>query len=366
MIGAYYTHEDGKIDQFIGAIDLTTGQPFGIPLLDDIATLTLDSKYKELAGFANMTWHLSDRFDITAGARSAKNDQSSTQDSASGLGLVGTDVISTKSHESVLTYSISPRFDISDTTAVYARVAKGYRPGGPNVVPPLSPPSVPRTFDSDTLTSYELGLKTDIGRRLSFDLSAYHLSWKDIQLITSIQNVNVNINGGTAVSNGVEGSVNWRPVRGLQVGLNGAYIDAHLTSDTPFIVGGHDGDTLPWVPKFSFSLTSDYEWKLSNSTTAYVGGTLAYTGKQRDNFVLLGASPQRHIPDYATIDLRAGVDFDRFTIEAYVKNLTDSEGIGSLSTIDSQITGNNILPNDAIRAALTRPRTIGLSLSAGF
>jgi outer membrane receptor protein involved in Fe transport len=319
-----------------------------------------------LAGFANVTWHLSDRFDITAGARSAKNTQSSVQTTSGNPIIVETDVIDAKSHESVLTYSLSPRFEISDTTAVYARVAKGYRPGGPNVVPPLSPPSVPRTFDSDTLTSYEIGLKTDIGRRLSLDLSAYHLSWKDIQLITTIQGVNLNINGGSAVSNGIEGSVQWRPVRGLQVGLNGAWIDAHLTSDTPFVVGGFDGDTLPWVPKVSFSLTSDYEWKLSSSTTAYVGGTLAYTGKQRDNFVLLGAAPQPRIPDYATVDLRAGLEFDRFTVEAYVKNLTNTEGVGSLTTINSQITGNNILPDNAIRAALTRPRTIGLSLSAGF
>ena len=150
-----------------------------------------------------------------------------------------------KSDESVFTYSVSPRWDITDTTAVYLRIAKGFRPGGPNVVSPLAGPDVPRTFDSDSLTSYEIGMKTDLGRRLSFDLSAYHLDWKDIQLLTAIDNVGVNINGGSAVSNGIEGSLQWRPVRGLQVGVNGAYIDAHLTSDTPALVGGKDGDRLP-------------------------------------------------------------------------------------------------------------------------
>jgi outer membrane receptor protein involved in Fe transport len=366
MIGAYFTKEKGKVDQFIGAVDLTTGEPFGIPLFDEIATLRLDSKYKELAGFANATYHVTDRFDVTAGGRLAANDQSATQDSASGLGLVGTAKFTTKSDESVFTYSLSPRFELSDNTAVYARVAKGYRPGGPNVVSPLAPPTVPRTFDSDSLTSYEIGLKTDVGRRLSLDLAAYHLSWKDIQLLTTIDNVNVNINGGSAVSNGIEGSLTWRPVRGLQVGATGAWTDAHLTSDTPPVAGGDDGDTLPWIPKFSFGLNADYEWKIASDVTAFVGGTWAYVGKQRDNFVLFDETPQRRIPDYATIDLRGGVEFDRFTVEAYIKNLTNAEGITGLAVLNSQITGNNILPDDAIRAALSRPRTIGVSLSAGF
>jgi len=373
MVGAYYTNEDGKIDQFIGSINLATRQAFGVPALDDLATARIDSKYKELAGFANATYHLTDRFDLTVGGRYAKNDQSAHQTTDGTAPVIGPSDFTTKSDESVFTYSVSPRWDISDTTAVYLRIAKGFRPGGPNVVSPTAGPDVPRTFDSDSLISYEIGMKTDLGRRLSLDLSAYHLDWTDIQLLTAIDNVGVNINGGTAVSNGIEGSLQWRPVRGLQLGVNGAYIDAHLTSDTPALVGGKDGDRLPWVPKLSFSLNTDYEWQLGKETTAFVGGTLAYTGEQRDNFGSISfqpgfpAIPQRKIPDYATVDLRGGVEFGQFTVEAYVKNLTNSDGISSLQTgITDQVLHNNILPGSPIRAAFIRPRTIGLSLSAGF
>jgi outer membrane receptor protein involved in Fe transport len=373
MLGAYYTKETGKIDQAIGSIDLATGQPFGIPALDDLATARIDSKYRELAGFANVTYHLTDRFDITAGGRFANNKQSAHQRTDGTPPVVSFSDFTTKSHESVFTYSLSPRLQISNTTAVYARVAKGFRPGGPNVVSPTSPPDVPRTFDSDTITSYEVGLKTNVGRRLSFDIAAYHLNWKDIQLLTAIDNVGVNINGGTAASNGIEGSLTLRPLRGLQLGVNGAWIDAHLTSDTPALVGGLDGDRLPWVPKFSGSLNADYDWQLSHSVTAFVGGTLAYTGTQRDNFgadtTQLGFPPipQRKIPDYATVDLHGGVDFGRFTVEAYVKNLTNSDGISSLTTgITDQVVHNNILPGGAIRAAFIRPRTIGFTVSASF
>jgi outer membrane receptor protein involved in Fe transport len=373
MVGAYYTHEDGKIDQFIGSINLATRMPFGIPALDNLATAIIDSKYKELAGFANVTYHVTNRFDVTAGGRIAKNEQSAHQRTNGTAPVVGFSDFTTKSDESVFTYSLSPRFEVSDTTAIYARVAKGFRPGGPNVVSPTSPPDVPRTFDSDTLTSYEIGLKSNIARRVSFDVAAYHLSWKDIQLLTAIDNVGVNINGGTAVSNGIEGSLTWRPVRGLQLGLNGAYIDAHLTSDTPALAGGKDGDRLPWVPKVSFSLNSDYEWQLTHATKAFVGATLAYTGEQRDNFgsdttkAGFPPIPQRRIPDYATVDAHGGVDFGRFTLEAYVKNLTNSKGISSLTTgITDQVLHNNILPGSPIRAAFIRPRTIGFTLGANF
>ena len=374
MVGAYYTKEEGKIDQFIASINQATGELFGDPVLDDLARARIDSDYKEIAGFANVTWHLSDRFDITGGGRLARNEQSAHQTSAGPL--IGPSDFVTKSDESVFTYSISPRFDVSDTTAVYARIAKGYRPGGPNVVPPTAPATVPRSFDSDSLTSYEIGLKTDVGRRISFDIAAYHLNWKDIQLFTAIENVGANINGGSAVSNGIEGQLTLRPMPGLQLGVNGAWIDAHLTSDTPPAAGGLDGDTLPFVPKLSFSLNTDYEWQLSSAATAFVGGTLAYVGKQRDNFgsdvvgvdpdgnAIFAPVPQRRVPDYATIDLRAGVEFNRFTFEAYVKNLTNTEGVSSLTILEDS--GINVLPNSAIRAALTRPRTIGVSLSAGF
>ena len=215
--------------------------------------------------------------------------------------------------------------------------------------------------------------------RVSFDIAAYHLDWKDIQLLTVVNNFGVNINGGTAVATASKVSCTFGRDRGCS-SVNGAWIDAQLTDDTPPLAGGFDGDRLPFTPKVSFSLNADYEWKLVGTTTAFVGGTLAYTGSQRDNFnvsdivgvdpvtddFIFAFTPQRRIADYAIIDLRAGVDFGRFTLEAYVKNLYDAEGVNSIDGSRIDDPGTNILPDDAIRAAFIRPRTIGLHLSAGF
>lgn len=377
MVGGYYTHEEGLIHQFLGSVDLETGDSLGFPFLDDLATVSLDSKYKELAGFANVTWHVTDRFDITAGGRIAKNEQSARQISESALGFADNADFTIKSDESVFTYAISPRFELNDQTAIYARIAKGYRPGGPNVIPP-STPDVPFTFKSDTITSFEGGLKKDLGHGASFDLSAFYLNWKDIQLYSFVNGFGINVNGGTASSAGVEGQLTLHPLQGLSLNVNGAYTNAHLTEDTPPLAGGFNGDRLPYVPKVSVSVNADYEWHLTDSATAYVGGTLAYKGSQRDNFNISRITgfdangpiyqffPQRRIPEYATIDLRGGVQVDRFTIEAYVKNLTNTEGVSSLGVLEDAVFHNNILPDNSIRAALTRPRTIGVQVSAGF
>jgi len=375
MVGAYYTHEDGLIDQNVDGLALEN-PPLTAPFVG-LLTTQVDSSYKEIAGFANVTWHVTDRFDISGGARLSHNKQRSDQvvgGTIAPLQFGGFPVFEPgKSSEDVFTYSLSPRYEINDNTAVYARVAKGYRPGGPNAIPPLSPEELatfPTSFDADTLTSYEVGLKTDIGRRMSLDLAAYHLDWNNIQLFGAINNFGFNANGDGASVNGLEGTFTYRPMRGVRLSANGAWTDAQLTDDTPGLVGGQDGDRLPYSPKLAFALNGDYEWNLATSATAFVGASVRWTGGQRGEFrstlvdivdgqPVFGPLPQLRIPDYATVDLRAGAEFGRFTVEGYVRNLTNAHGITEIDAPEN-------LPAGAISAAFIRPRTIGFTLGAGF
>ncbi len=284
LIGAYYTDEDSGIDpQAISAVDAGTETPAaGFPVL---ANARLTSKYKEMALFANATWHAAPRFQLSFGARFSQNDQDASQ-VLDGL-LVGglTTYDNAHSSESPFTYSVSPRFEISDNTSVYARVATGYRPGGPNVLPPGAPPGTPASYDSDSLTSYEVGLKTESADgRFGLDAAAYYLDWKDIQLFAQINGVGLNANGGKATSQGVEFTATARPSAGWSLMLNGAYTDANLTEDTDPVVGGLNGDPLPYVPDWSIGLGVDYEWNVLGDSTAYVGGHLGYTGNRTADF----------------------------------------------------------------------------------
>jgi outer membrane receptor protein involved in Fe transport len=366
LLGAYYTDEDSVIDQRLIAVDPVTGSPVaGVPLVADLA---IDSTYEELALFGNATWHVTDRFDLSFGARWSDNDQDATQ---SGLiilpilpgGQLELNFDDLKSSESPVTWSFSPRYEFTDTTSAYLRVATGFRPGGPNVLPPGAP--APATYDSDELTNYEIGLRTgNASGSLSLDVAAFFLDWEDIQLFQVVNGFGVNANGGTAESKGLEFSAMYR-TGGLSLTLSGAYTDAELTDDTdPDLVGGFDGDALPFVPEWTLALGGDYEWSAFGDATAYVGGQVAYTGDRPANFSdridpLDPTSPRLEADNYTTVDLRTGVLWENWSLELYGRNVTDEEGI-------TDILSPGTSPAGAAGLAIIRPRTIGLAVGYRF
>jgi iron complex outermembrane recepter protein len=360
LVGAYYTNEDSAIKQKILSVEAGTDTvAAGVPLLAD---LSLDSTYKELAGFANATWHVTPRLDLSFGGRASHNKQLASQLSDGVLAGGFTRFDDVESSENPFTYSIAPRFELRENSSVYGRIATGFRPGGPNVLPPGAPPDVPRTYDSDRLTSYELGLKAGGGPadKFSLDLSAFYLDWKSIQLFLVVNNFGINGNGGTAVTKGLEVAASVFPTSGLALTLNGAYTDGKLTQDTDPVVGGMDGDPLPYVPEWSSGISADYEWTVKGSSRAYVGGSLGYTGDRTVAFNNRAADGSiRRADGYVTLDLRAGVYVGRWSVELYGKNLTNEMGVTSIDTPGP-------LPNGALGLGLIRPRTIGVSVGTRF
>jgi len=355
LVGAYYTNEKSHIDQTINAVEAATGEvATGIPAL---AVLTLPSRYKEFAGFGNATFHFTPRFDLSAGARLSKNDQVASQVADGPLVGGHTQFDDVKSSENPFTYSIAPRFALTPNSSIYARIATGFRPGGPNVLPPGVPAGTPLTYKSDSLTSYEAGWKaTGAGGRSSIDFSVFYLDWKDIQLFAVVNGLGINGNGGTATSKGAEFTASLIPTTGLTLSLNGAYTDAFLTQDTDPIVGGLDGDALPYTPKEAAAFRADYQWGITSGATAFVGGGLSYTGDRAFDFTTRDANGTLgRIDSYVTADLRAGTEFGRWLIELYGRNLTNEKGIAT-------VTGTGALPNGATGLAYIRPRSIGLSL----
>jgi outer membrane receptor protein involved in Fe transport len=248
---------------------------------------------------------------------------------------------------------------------IYARIATGYRPGGPNI---LGVPSViPPTFDPDQTTNYEVGVKTDlIDGVLTLDASVFHVDWTDIQLLVFDGVVAGNANGGGAESQGAEWSATWTPSDALTIAWSGAYLDAQLTDDTdPIVVGGVAGDPLPYAPEWASTLDVTYEWTVFGDATAHAGGAWRYVGEQSTGFpgvggILFGAD-QIELPSYNLLDLRTGVDFDRFSVELFAKNVTDERAVTQFGGLGTTLPD---APNGA--AVLVRPRTIGVALTANF
>jgi iron complex outermembrane recepter protein len=365
LVGGYFTREKSRIDPQ----DFFMVEPGTETVATDLPTFIevfLRSQYEEYAGFANFTWHVTPRFDMTFGGRWSRNSQWADQliDTSTLAPLGGTrdQPPRATSSEDVFTYSVAPRFDLTDDVAVYARVATGYRPGGPNVLPEDPPPGTPRTYDSDSLTNYEVGLKSSwLDNAFSLDLAVYYLDWEDVQLFALINDTGVNANGGTAVSKGLELTAAAVPMDGLTLRLTGAYTDSYLTQDTDEIVGGLDGDQLPWVPELSVNLDADYEWPVFASSSAYVGASIRSVRDQVGDFDFRNPDgSQLEIPSYEVIDLRAGLIADRWSLELFVKNLDDELGRTSLGGIPGTF------PNDAFSSGVIRPRTVGLALTVDF
>lgn len=361
LIGAYYTNEKGLIFQdFVVAEPGSTTRMDGLPV---IGLATIDSKYREHAIFANVTWHLGERFDLDLGGRYSKNKQSAHQVTDGILAGGFNDLPVFRSKEDVFTYSVAPRFELSDNASIYARVAKGFRPGGPNILPPGAPPEA-ATYESDSVINYEVGLKGESADNVfNYEVAAFHIDWDNIQLLATQDGFNFNANGGGAKVDGVEFTLATRPVVGLNLSVNGAYTNARLTTDTE--IGGLEGDRLPFSPKFSASLNADYSWPLADGMDAHIGGSLRHLSSQSGGFdedFRTEFGRQRRIPAYNVIDLNAGVDFGRFNLEVYVRNLGNSAGRTSTTGVDV-FGGFPLFPNGAIGTGVIRPRTFGLSLT---
>jgi len=355
QVGAYHTRETAALVQNLNAVTAPEG-----PTLATLIQPVVDSTYREGALFLDLTFHVNSRFDIQAGGRRSHNSQGATQITtyhpAFGIAPV---VVEGSSSENVWTYSLAPTLHFNANTMAYGRLATGYRPGGPNVLPPTAPGDVQRSYGSDRTTNVELGVRTtQLGGRLSLDVAIYHVDWKNIQLFEEVSGFGVNANGGTARSQGVEWNFAYLPVRDLTLQWTGAYTDAKLTSDAATI-GAKSGSRLPYAPKWSTALDGEYKHGTFGRFSGFVGATWGYVGSRSTDFSsAVTPTGQFMIGSYSSIDARLGLDSDHYRVTLYGKNLGDSRGITNYSSAAAGAPYSTV--------SVTQPLTFGLSLSAKF
>ncbi len=387
LFGVYYTNEKARLDQEYLPFTLATQAlippavtlpaAFGGTPIQHLVIAELNSKYEEIAGYASGTIHFGPRFDLTLGGRYSHNSQSSFQQITV---LGGGSPVVGKSAEGVFTWSVSPRLELSDNAAIYARVAKGYRPGGPNFIPAGAPAGFPTEFNADTLINYEMGVKAQtVDHTFAIDASVFYIDWNNILIVTSAiangQPVGVNANGKKARTYGAEATVTLRPTRGLNVALTMAYTKAFLRGDTVAggglnLSGGLDGDTLPYVPRYQANVAVDYDWDLSRGVHAYVGANVHMQSDQKGAFsgaYRAAFGKPINLDGFETVDLRAGVEFGTVSVQLYARNVFNSAGLvnadGYPSTIPAAIGGTGV---PLLKVSSIRPRTFGATVGLKF
>ena len=357
LLGGFYTAETGDFHFEYEAANQNTGAVVGKLLIADQPT-----SYDEYAAFTNLTATITDQFDIQFGGRYSKNKQSFASVRSGILQPVfypGAAIQpEIRSEDDSFTYLVTPRFKVSPDLMIYARMASGYRPGGPNA---NCGGVVPCQYSADKTQNYEIGIKGDIASGvLSFDASVFYIDWKDVQIALRdpVQNVTYNANAGSAKSQGVELALELRPLSGLTISASGAWNEAELTKNFPATaVGavGRPGDPLPYGSRFTGSLSVDEEFPLADSIEGFVGASLNSIGDRKGIFRPANVARQEY-PSYTQVAVRAGARYGTWSLTMYSTNVTDRRGV-----LNGGLDGSR-----PIYFTYITPRVIGMNLSKTF
>jgi iron complex outermembrane recepter protein len=341
----------------------------GLATLTDAVPLAegnILSDYEEIAAYGSVGYHFTDRFDVTLGLRYSIDEQTFTQ-RLKGIYYNPTNPteyseVSGSSREIVRNYLVNPRFRWNEDTILYARVANGYRPGGPNFVSSRPGNTTPHTFEPDTVWNYEVGVKISFDERRGFlDLSAYHLDWDNIQLfVTTPDLFNAFINGGKAKVDGVETAFSYVFPAGLRLGGSVTYTRPHLAEDAPG-VEGHKGDQLPNTARLTGAFTADYAFPPVAGFDLSAGLTYRYAGTRYAGFDGSSVSPQYELRPYSILDMRLGARSSWVNVGLFVKNVLNEEGQLSALVFERQFDSSA-----PARVSLTLPRTYGLVVGVDF
>jgi outer membrane receptor protein involved in Fe transport len=250
------------------------------------------------------------------------------------------------------------RWKFDPHAMLYARIATGFVPGGPNISNPVN--TGESSYESSTTVDYELGVKSSfMNEHVLLNASAFRINWQRIQL-TGLTSDNFSLveNGTTARSEGAEFSLTVVPIEHLQIGLNGAYTDAYLTGPAPAYVNAQVGARLPQVPLWQLSARAEYDWPLWDTYSGTAGVNWRFTGDRYADFVSSGPRPL--IPSSNIVDLRAGIRHEKWSLEGYVKNVGNATSINDLEA--ETLAGGS----GPLAANMYPPRTVGASVTVRF
>ena len=305
------------------------------------------------AVFGNLAVKLAENFNVNAGIRYTKESKDQTYyrlnydgtingfldpvGAANGAGYDGPNgraLTGNTAHYKgdKVDWRVALDYRFSDAVLAYASVSTGFKGGGSNPRPFNAYQLI--AFGPETLTAYEVGLKTDLfDRRLRANLSAFLNKYKDIQTGVSICPTGVpgtetpsacRVNAGDADIKGFELEIQAEPVDDLQIDGSLSYIKLSYTSVSPLSQTQLDdpGNAPPWKATFG----AQYRIDMGNSGSLTPRLDVYYQDKQFTGpLTLNGVRMLNYLPSFTTMNARVTWqnEPEDLSISLEVTNLTD-------------------------------------------
>ncbi|TBV05521.1 TonB-dependent receptor [Stutzerimonas kirkiae] len=396
VLGAYAFRQNlgnKTVTQYGPAADLfVLGSPTGI--FNDVRSQTNGKiETDSLALFAQGTWHLGERLDLSAGVRGTYEEKRARLHRFAPFGgaslPAGQEAIRQRQMGALDTgefglHNVSPSgllslsYRFSDDLLGYASLAHGEKSGGINLSAPVA------GLGSDSLVvgperanDAELGFKSSLlERRLQLNANLFWTGIHGYQATTlaqvpgSLTVAQVLANAGSVRSRGLEFEASWLPLRGLVLNFNGSYNDVTYLSfkDAPCpseislqpnapASCDLSGERVVGASKWIGNFNGQYQWQLDNGLQPYLG--LGYSYRSRAVGTLDNSELSR-IDGYGLLNLSAGVRADlgkgQADVSLWLKNATDE---------DYYLT-SFAWSNGAYTASVGAPRSAGLTLRYDF
>ncbi len=369
---------------------------------------TVNETFEEIAVFGEIGYQITDRWQVTGGARWFDYDDEITQKTDFPLvDFFGTpETFNTGDDDIIFKFNTSLDIDgwIPGMSGgqTYLTISEGYRNGGHNAIQPcvgagnqqnvcVFPSEA--TFNTDTTLNYEVGLKADwLDSGLQTDIALFLVEWNDVQIdsITVIGNAPITSNSSDAQSVGLEFSGRFQINDRWSMYGAYAYTDVELTKDAPNSIGvrtpptvfppnlpvdAFDGDRLPGTPKqqgaFNINYTQDIfrdmtlsvDYGFTSTSSIYTKTGLRGGGESLGGFTLHNASVT-FASDAWSAMLYTKNMFDKFAQTGvrrdtdFLDKRTDGDGI--------YVAPGNAFTLRQYHHNVIQPRTIGVDFRYSF
>jgi iron complex outermembrane receptor protein len=283
-------------------------------------------------------------------------------------------------------------------TLVYARYNRGYKAFAFNAgYISANTVAVPESVDD-----YEVGFKRTFNHNLTIDADAFYYNYRNDQVPLGIASGALTltefINIPTAVSDGVEITTDWRPIRHLDLNLTYGLDHTEITSGCTAVggvatgscyedyldpgalaagarpVGGQTtagttlqsvrGDELPQAPENKVAFNANYTWALEQGNF-----TLSGTYIWKDvSYASIFTRDYYEAPSWSQVDLRAvwSADHGKYEVVAFVKNLFNTLGYDAAAAGYNAGGGTFQTMTQVSAYDLTPPRLYGMELHYKF